>query len=119
MRGTGGMLDEIHIVDVAGRMELRHEECVHIPEFGLDQRAPHFPKAHAHQLRFDGVQKLTIGMSFSCADPWVRRLMVYFLNRFARQLPSFSISGLSWETSPQQRHVAPDAPPPRGRLAPL
>jgi hypothetical protein len=70
MRGTGGMFDEVHIVDVAGRMKLRHEECVHIPEFGLDQRAPHFPKAHAHQLRFDGVQKLPIGMSFSCADPW-------------------------------------------------
>ena len=64
----GRILDEIDVMDVAGRMELRHEQCVHVPEFGLDERASHFLKSHADQFRLDLVEKLAIGMFFPDAD---------------------------------------------------
>ncbi len=53
---------EVHIVNVPSRMKLGHEQRVHIPEFGLDQRAPHLLEAHAHQLPLDQIEKFPIGM---------------------------------------------------------
>src|SRR5688572_3167370 len=63
------MLNEVHVMDIASRMELRHEERVHVPKFGLDQRSAHFLKAHAHEFRLDGVQKLSIRVLLSGPDP--------------------------------------------------
>jgi hypothetical protein len=52
-------------MDVACRMELRHEEGVHVPELGFHERAPHFLKSHAHEFGLDGIEELAIGMPFA------------------------------------------------------
>src|SRR5580765_520134 len=92
-------LDEVDVMNVPCRMELRHEECVHVPEFCLDKRTPHFLESHAHEFCLHGIEKLTIGMPFAGAIRGARRLIVYLRKRFVRQLPSFNSSGVSWETS--------------------
>ena len=61
-------LDEIDVVDVPRRMELRHVEGVHVPEFGFDQRSAHFLESHAHQLGFHAIEKFAVGMTFAGCD---------------------------------------------------
>ena len=97
--GMSRIFDEIDVVDVSGRMELRHEQRIHVPKFGFDQRAAHLLKSHADELRFDGIQKFAVGMFFPVPILGARRLMVYFRKRLLRQAPSFSNSGLSCDTS--------------------
>ncbi len=56
------LLHEVHVVNIAGRVKLRHEERVHVPELGLHERTAHLLKAHADQFPLHQVQKLPIGM---------------------------------------------------------
>src|SRR4029078_11098498 len=64
-RGMSRFLDKVDVMDVACRMELRHEEGVHVPELGFNERAPHFLKSHAHEFGLHGIEKLAIRMSFA------------------------------------------------------
>ena len=86
-------------MNVPCRMELRHEQGIHVPELGFHERAPHFLESHAHELGLDRIEKFAIGMPFPGAIRGARRLIVYFRNRFVRQLPSFNSSGVNCETS--------------------
>ena len=61
-------LDEIDVVDVPRRMELRHIEGIHVPEFGLDQRPAHFLESHADQLGFHAVEEFPVGMALAGRD---------------------------------------------------
>ena len=67
-RRVGGLLHEVDVMDVAGRMELRHIERVHVPELILDQRPSHLLKAHADELGLHQIQKLPVGMLFAHRD---------------------------------------------------
>src|SRR5437867_2101925 len=62
--------DKVDVMDVTCRMELRHEEGIHVPEFGLHERAPHFLESHAHEFCFHRIEKLAIGMPFARRNPW-------------------------------------------------
>ena len=62
--GMARFLDEIDIMNVPGRMELRHEQGIHVPELRFDQRPPHLLESHAHELGFDRIEKFAIGMFF-------------------------------------------------------
>ncbi len=63
-----GFLDEIDVMNVPRRMELRHEQGIHIPELRFDQRPPHFLESHAHKFGLDRVEKFAIGMFLSSSD---------------------------------------------------
>src|SRR5437879_8340764 len=63
-------LNEVDVMNVPCRMELRHEEGVHVPEFCLNKRTPHLLESHAHEFRLHGIEKLTIGMPFARRNPW-------------------------------------------------
>ena len=57
-------------MDVTCRMELRHEERIHVPEFRLHERASHFLESHAHEFCLHDIEKLTVGMPFARRNPW-------------------------------------------------
>ena len=61
--------DEVDVVDVPRRMELRHVQRVHVPELVLDQWPAHLLESHADELGFHEIQKLAIGMLLADADP--------------------------------------------------
>src|SRR2546425_685663 len=68
-RGGGArVLDEVHVVGLAGRVELRHEEGVHVPELVFDQPAAHLLEPHAHELDFDQIEELPVGMLLAGRD---------------------------------------------------
>ena len=67
--GHAWVFHKIHIMNVASRMELGHEQRVHVPKLGLHERPAHFLETHTDQLELDQVQKLPIRMSFTCRDP--------------------------------------------------
>src|SRR4029078_527830 len=69
-RRMSRFLNKVDVMDVACRMELRHEEGIHVPEFGLHDRAPIFMDSHTHELGLHGVEKLAIGMPFTRRNPW-------------------------------------------------
>src|SRR6185437_3391918 len=63
-----GLFDEIDVMNVPGRMELRHEQGIHVPELRFDQRTPHLSKPHAHELGFYGIEEFTIGVLLPGSD---------------------------------------------------
>ena len=80
-----GFLYKIHIVNIARRVKLRHEQRIHLPELGFDKCSSHLLKPHADQLQLEEVEKLTVGCRFPAAILGARKLIVYFRNRlFAR-----------------------------------
>ena len=66
--GVAWVLDEVHVVGLAGRVELRHEEGVHVPELVFDQPAAHLLEPHAHELDFDQIEELPVGMLLAGRD---------------------------------------------------
>ena len=66
---VGRGFHEVDVVNGPRRMELRHIQGIHVPEFGFDQRASHLLKAHADQFMFDQVQKFPVRMPPSRRDP--------------------------------------------------
>ncbi len=63
-----GVLHKIDVMNVAGRVELRHEQRVHVPEFVLHQGAAHLLKAHADELILHEIEELPVGMLPADAD---------------------------------------------------
>src|SRR2546428_13260229 len=61
-------LDDVHVVGLAGQVELRHEEGVRVPEFVFDQPATHLLEPHADELGFDQVEELPVGMLLAGRD---------------------------------------------------
>ncbi len=68
LRGMSGMLDKVDVVDVTGRMELRHKQGIHVPEFGLDERPAHLLKSHTDQLRLHRIKEFAVRMLFPNRD---------------------------------------------------
>jgi len=56
-------------MDVPGRMELGHEERVHVPELVLHERPAHLLESHADELVLHVVQELPVGMLPADAGP--------------------------------------------------
>ncbi len=68
LRGMSGMLDKVDVVNVTGRMELRHKQGIHVPEFGLDERPAHLLKSHTDQLRLHRIKEFPVRMLFAYRD---------------------------------------------------
>src|SRR3989338_2919682 len=63
--GVLRLLDKIRVMNVTGRVVLRHEERIHVPELRLDDWAAHFLKPEERELLLDVVKERGIVMLFS------------------------------------------------------
>src|SRR3989338_6817680 len=66
--GVLRLLDKIRVMNVTGRVVLRHEERIHVPELRLDDWAAHFLKPEERELLLDMVKERCIVVLLSRVD---------------------------------------------------
>ena len=74
--GVGGLLHVVDVVDVAGGVELGHEQRVAVPELGLDQRPVELLEAERAQLVLQPLEELAVGVLPSHEHPGGRHVDV-------------------------------------------